>query len=290
MFTSTFIASNPAKFITSDWVNIQDLKNFIQARNSSQELPISVEKTCSERVDMVTHTRVKADPDAVSCNEFPIKPEPNWDALLPPADAHDVKIKTLVASDGQEYIEILDSDESDMEIPKGIKPDDTGMSSDTLVGNVMDEDDSDDEGSDIDMSEYSVDEGISEASYSELSETVWLDSDIASRVSDTPRRLNRQLLVDRVEYLHDIPTYWPVPRVKAAYILDLSDPKFDIEDPNGKLLPIDTLIKDKVSITFQIRCTSNNFDNDYRIRIPGPAVLASATPRPHSIFSRVNRF
>ena len=51
-----------------------------------------------------------------------------------------------------------------------------------------------------------------------------------------------------VEYLDDLPSYWPIPEVNVVYILDLSDPKSDIKDKDGKLLPVDALICNKVHI------------------------------------------
>jgi len=53
--------------------------------------------------------------------------------------------------------------------------------------------------------------------------------------------------VERVEYLNDLPSYWPIPEVYVAYVLDLSDPKFNIKDKDGNLIPVDALISDKAS-------------------------------------------
>ena len=53
--------------------------------------------------------------------------------------------------------------------------------------------------------------------------------------------------MERVEYLEDIPSCWPILDVYVAYVLDLSDLKFDIKNKDGDLIPVDTLICDKAS-------------------------------------------
>jgi hypothetical protein len=62
-----------------------------------------------------------------------------------------------------------------------------------------------------------------------LSTTFWGDANIISRAIDDPATIliNRQGKVERVEYLDQIPSFFPVPRTKNAYILDLRDEKFD---------------------------------------------------------------
>ena len=80
-----------------------------------------------------------------------------------------------------------------------------------------------------------------------LPQTNWLDDGLISRVSNKPCKVTRQRSVDRVEYLNDIPSYWPIPEDFVAYVLDLSDPKFKIKNKDGELLPVDALICDKAS-------------------------------------------
>jgi hypothetical protein len=66
--------------------------------------------------------------------------------------------------------------------------------------------------------------------------------------------INRQTKVQRVEYLTDLPSYWPVPRIPTAYVVDLRDPKFDYYDADGELLDLraDTLIRNKVCRLFSV--------------------------------------
>ncbi|KAJ6608907.1 hypothetical protein B0H10DRAFT_512454 [Mycena sp. CBHHK59/15] len=49
--------------------------------------------------------------------------------------------------------------------------------------------------------------------------------------------------VEHIEYLSEIPTLWPVPRVPIAYVLDLSHEKFNLHNKDGHLIPLDTLVK-----------------------------------------------
>lgn len=73
----------------------------------------------------------------------------------------------------------------------------------------------------------------------QLSTMQWLDPEIVSHVSVGTVCLNRQLVVERIEWLSELPTYWPVARQKTAYIVD----------DKGELLSADALIKNKVCPT-----------------------------------------
>jgi len=140
---------------------------------------------------------------------------------------------------------------------------DKGMSSDTAVGDVFElEMDSED---DEDPRSFLLDEKMSDCSShldsdseSESSSTTRLDEDISSMVKCGPFQVTRQCTVDYIEYLSALPTYWPVPRDKRAYLIDLSDPKYNIKDKNGKLLPVDALIKNSVRISvLRFHCRFN---------------------------------
>ncbi|KAJ6580603.1 hypothetical protein B0H10DRAFT_1962514 [Mycena sp. CBHHK59/15] len=54
-----------------------------------------------------------------------------------------------------------------------------------------------------------------------------------------------RMYVENIEYLTEIPSVWPVPRVPTAYVVDLSAEKFRIYE-GGKLLPVDILIGQQV--------------------------------------------
>ncbi|KAJ6624124.1 hypothetical protein B0H10DRAFT_2325962 [Mycena sp. CBHHK59/15] len=77
------------------------------------------------------------------------------------------------------------------------------------------------------------------------SDTVWLDPHVSSMV----RIVNMSFIsdarthVERMEYLTEIPSVWPIPRVSTVYVVDLSDPKFNLVDNTVNLIPVDGLVK-----------------------------------------------
>lgn len=86
--------------------------------------------------------------------------------------------------------------------------------------------------------------------------------------------INHQLTIDRVKFLTDIPTYWPVPQQKMVYVVDLRDPKFGIIRDTGELLSADALIKNKVSLTLLLEsCGSPVVQLFTRIKIHGLVAL-----------------
>ncbi|KAG6822985.1 hypothetical protein H0H92_011827, partial [Tricholoma furcatifolium] len=119
-------------------------------------------------------------------------------------------------------------------------------SSHTVVGSAWSSDVEEDREDEVieDVSDSSDIDMSSEPDL-ERSSTVWLDSDVESQVTRRPQRLNHQLMVDELETVTGLPLYWPVPRVKTAYLLDLSSDEHNIKDDNGNLLSVDALIKNK---------------------------------------------
>ncbi len=77
---------------------------------------------------------------------------------------------------------------------------------------------------------------------------MWLDHNVTSKVKLCSQQVNRQLRVDAVEYLDALPSYWPIPRDRRAYILDLNDEKHDeiFCGDDGKTISVDFLIKNAV--------------------------------------------
>ncbi|KIM35658.1 hypothetical protein M413DRAFT_326599 [Hebeloma cylindrosporum] len=245
IYSPAYIASHPAKFLNADWVDLKELKEFINQQSPST--PFSVVSASSSpgppRLD-ANHTRVKEDPDACFLPDLktPIKEEP-INALDLTFDASQLapgKTNWQTIQEGGKEVLVLDDSESEEEdlVLRGDRDD--GMSSDTAVGDIdggfdSDESDAEEADSDVAMSDIEF----------ELQATLWLDDGLVSCVSNNPCKITRQRSVTRVEYLDDLPSYWPIPEVDVAYILDLSDPKFNIKDKDGKLLPVDTLICNK---------------------------------------------
>jgi hypothetical protein len=56
--------------------------------------------------------------------------------------------------------------------------------------------------------------------------------------------------IERLEYLSEIPTGFPVPRVPTAFVVDLSDPKFNLLDDDGNLFGVDVLVSGQVNYSF----------------------------------------
>ena len=207
---------------------------------------------CSPQLD-ANPTRVKHDLDACFLPDLmtPIKEEP-FDALDLTIDASQqapVRINWQTIHEGGKEVLVLDDsepEEEDIVVLHGNRDD--GMSSDTAVGDIdagFDSDDDDHAAMEANSSDSDV--AMSDIEF-ESPKTLWLDDGLVSRVSNKPCKVTRQRSVARVEYLNDLPSYWPIPEVNVAYILDLSDPKFDIKDKDGKLLPVDALICNKVRI------------------------------------------
>lgn len=97
--------------------------------------------------------------------------------------------------------------------------------------------------------------------FTEESGTVWTDSDLTSFALEGAFQVTKELRVDRVEYLTDIPNVWPIPKIPTSFILDLrDDEKYLVHKKPGSnysqirtLATPDFLIKNKVSI---FRCSS----------------------------------
>ncbi|KAJ7475308.1 hypothetical protein B0H11DRAFT_1727892 [Mycena galericulata] len=94
-------------------------------------------------------------------------------------------------------------------------------------------------------SDSNSDDELEESGIETVSTTVWCDTDIISKAIDGLAHINRQTKVQRVEYLNELASGYPVPRIPTAYVLDLRDPKFDFRagaDGRGELLNADALI------------------------------------------------
>jgi hypothetical protein len=155
-----------------------------------------------------------------------------------------------IQEDGKEVFLILDSDSEgeDFVALPSLRDREDGMSSDTAVNSDFGGIDSeDDDGPVVTVGNYSDSDIDPLSDLEPQSVTVWLDEGLISKVSNKPCKVTRQRSVERVEYLKDIPSYWPIPEDFVAYVLDLSDPKFEIRNKDGELLPVDALICDKAS-------------------------------------------
>lgn len=201
----------------------------------------AVDLTCGQDI---TSIKVKQEPISEQISSYDASPK----VLVKQEGREGSAVRTRVVLEGGKEVFVLSDSESDSEEPIQT----TMQSSDTVVPDETEMDvglsdwDTDVNGfsSDIEMSD-------SEADPTPPSPTVWLDSQITSTILRGPHKLHRQLTVDSIEYLSDLPSYFPIPRDKRAFLVDLSDPKFNLYDNDGKLLSVDALIKSSVS-TFLI--------------------------------------
>jgi len=175
---------------------------------------------------------------------------------------------------GMDVIEILDSSdeedsdkmdtfESAMKLPEANK----GMSSSTLFnsGATSSFHDTDDSGSDSDSEMTSdIDKINSDYGFSDdeagasILHTVWLDPTVSSTIKFGKFVITRQYTATALETVTGLPSYWPVPRDKRAYLLDLLDSKYDIYNKNGKLMAVNTIIKNNVCILHYFHSSSFN--------------------------------
>jgi len=88
--------------------------------------------------------------------------------------------------------------------------------------------------------------------FTEKSGTIWTDSDVTSFAVEGTFQVTKEVRVDRVEYLTDIPSVWPIPKLQSAFILDLQDDaKYLVHKKPGRVATPatpDFLIKNKVSV------------------------------------------
>jgi hypothetical protein len=81
--------------------------------------------------------------------------------------------------------------------------------------------------------------------------TIWTDSNVTSFALEGAFHITKEVRVERVEYLADIPCIWPIPRIQTAFILDLrDDTKYLVRKKTGNIAatPVtpDFLLKNKV--------------------------------------------
>ena len=154
-----------------------------------------------------------------------------------------IQTKTSCDKTGHEVIEILDSDSEVITAPivrmEGVKGKEVGMAQENSKigsGNKKKEC-----SSPFDPSKFTKKSG-----------TIWTDSNVASFAMEGAFQVTKEVRVDRVEYLTDIPCVWPIPRIPTAFILDLrDDAKYLVRKETGnRVAPVtpDFLLKNKVRI------------------------------------------
>jgi hypothetical protein len=245
MFPNNFIHDNPQLFLGTEWVQIDQLKVYLQKQGVSRDSPFVLRSSSplippATRQNDIYHaqTRVKQE---VFDSKTTIKSEDTPLNLTVPS-ARPVKTRLFTQGD-QEVIKILSSDEE---------------MDDTVDDDVLDM-----------ISEAERDSSYEAMSEGDLEDDGRLESEIMSIPTDwndpstkshviyegKPTDVTLHLKVEHVELLESVPSLWPVPRVPTAYIVDLRHGNFDFQE-NGKVITIDGLIKNKVYNHFRdvFRC------------------------------------
>ncbi|KAG6824629.1 hypothetical protein H0H92_006258 [Tricholoma furcatifolium] len=250
IFPKPFIEANPAIFLNSEWIDVDKLKVFLDRSNlaKSTQSPTQPENN-PVKTEPTDATRIKTEP----CD-------------LKPPDAHLGSQNCLartrkIQENGHDVIEILSSDSDDDRAPGYPVVDDSrcapfgdadGWESDTYL-TAASLPVSDGEGFGSEYSSPNDDNSIGDDAEHEFdpsifvlpSDTVWDDPDLTSTFIAQEIRITASLTVQRLEYLTEIPSLWPIPHIPTAFILDLRHPKFQIFDKDGKLFSPDALIKNK---------------------------------------------
>ena len=154
---------------------------------------------------------------------------------------------------GHEVIEIIsDSEDSDSGRPSSVMiPKTENVSIDMSSGENLKKDDTTEipkKGGPGKRSPLPFDPSM----FTEESDTIWTDSKVTSYAVDGMFLVTKEVRVDRVEYLSNIPCVWPIPKIQTAFILDLrDDAKYLVRKKAGgnSAIPVtpDFLLKNMVS-------------------------------------------
>ncbi|KAJ6619092.1 hypothetical protein B0H10DRAFT_2371246 [Mycena sp. CBHHK59/15] len=231
MFTKPYITANSHVFLDNSWISILALQSFLEARDRGDFERDTILISLSLEPFPALASRVKRECGAsdASLMDLTVKSEP---VPIP------LPIRTRSRTvGGREIVELFsDSDEDDKAPNKldvtislqapGMRNSDDGVRSSSPELDISDSDD--------------LDGGALQKS-----DTLWLDPHVSSmvRVISTSFTSDAHTHVERMEYLTELPSMWPVPRVATAYVVDLSDPKFNLVDNAGNLIPVDGLVK-----------------------------------------------
>ncbi|KAJ7438913.1 hypothetical protein B0H11DRAFT_2356610 [Mycena galericulata] len=246
MFSSAYITRNATKFLNYEWVNISDLREYMQQTTAGSVLGASTAylSTVSDPV------RVKIEPVSAPGPPDPVKAEPQ--AVILPQISDDIKMRTLNEG-GREVFELLSDSEpepdesdgnSDAEVMETLQR--TSRSSSAVP--LSDANDFPDNNSNIGAK---ASETLSDGDDSELleSDTVWASDDGTSRMRVGKFRLTQKITVKRIEYRQGPASIYPIHRVQTGIVVDLSEEKYHLRDP----------VKNEL---YSLNSVINNADND----------------------------
>ncbi|KAJ6503975.1 hypothetical protein C8R45DRAFT_575169 [Mycena sanguinolenta] len=234
IYQPRFIKDNSHLWVDTEWIDVAQLRRFLSDATGGPSPSLSPSEFASG------HVKVESDaPNAL------LRP-----SLLVP----DVKVRTWMEGD-KDFIEIL-SDSEDAPDKPDVRQSSPCPPSDISSGSTWDSaadaaSSASDDTREVDSGSAAADDpdkSSSEASHHQdrlqESDLKWLDRNLSSRVSIGELQVTAELIVQRVEYLTDLPSLYPIPETPTAFVVDLQDPKFNIFK-KGALCTPDALIKNK---------------------------------------------
>ncbi|KAJ6614357.1 hypothetical protein B0H10DRAFT_2436006 [Mycena sp. CBHHK59/15] len=252
MFTKSYISANPHVFLDTAWINISALQSFLEARDRGDFERDTILIPSSSPEPPATLIKREFGASDVSSMDLTVKSEPT-SVPLP------FRTRSLTEGD-REVIELLSDSDEDDEAPKKPAPETQHGAGDARSSSPeLDQSDSDD-----------FDGGALQKS-----DTVWLDPHVSSmvRIVNMSFTSDARTHVERMEYLTEIPSVWPIPRVSTAYVVDLSDPKFNLVDNTVNLIPVDGLVKRQDNDSWHGNSGSGNNTVDVTFGPVDPALL-----------------
>ncbi|KAF8900243.1 hypothetical protein CPB84DRAFT_1919753 [Gymnopilus junonius] len=258
-YTQSYYLANQVKFSNTDWVDVWELKDFIR-RQTECDVSISADASIKQENDATDsrpfHRGAKKSehisPRVSSRDTSPkviVKQEVK-EHCIPLASSRQTCTRTIFEH-GKEVMVISDSESESEDVNEACPSSDTLVPDDTSsepdLGQSTDlEADSNEPSTDAEMADIldgKLNPDGEPSSPLPQPPTTWLDPHIQSAVFTGPFKLHRQLTVSYVKYLTELPSYFPIHHAKTAFLVDLSDPKFDIKHKNGDLLTVDALVK-----------------------------------------------
>ncbi|KAJ7174783.1 hypothetical protein C8R46DRAFT_1252853 [Mycena filopes] len=212
IYLPTFIQANPRMFIGNDWIDADQLRDFVKLSPTSDSLhPKS------------PPPRVKLEPDT-----RPTRLDPSG-------------VKTRVLTEGKKVVVEILSDSEDEEV-SGVT-----RESSPLPPSDIPTDASDMDSSDL-VSEFDADqsdEPLASVSGLQQSDTRWLDPEISSLARIGAFRVTTDVTLERAEYLTEFPSLYPIFATPTAIIINAQHPKFNIAKKDGGIHSVDAMIKNK---------------------------------------------
>ncbi|KAG6825944.1 hypothetical protein H0H92_001763 [Tricholoma furcatifolium] len=234
MFPRPFVESNPAIFLDSAWVDVAKLKAFLANTSGTTDLRHSLSSS------------IKPEPFDALSNHSQVKIELKIEAIP--------RTQKLLQENEQEVIELLsDSEEEEATLPDLPSAAASDWESESYShslpalsdGEGFTSSEMGELGANDSDSDVALDGTFNPSIFTLLSDTEWHETAITSLVVVESFKITSSLKVNRIEYLTEILSLWPILRTPTAFVLDLRHEKFKLFDKNGKLFTPDALIKNK---------------------------------------------